>query len=78
MSESKWPESWVFWPHDPPEDAVVLVRVTGTETIERTRNVMREWGGPCVEGGSRKDDVTFLVPKDRRAEAEAFVRPRTS
>lgn len=63
----------VYWPGPPPKDAVVLVRATGTETIEGVRNALR---GKIqyVEAGYRKDDITFYVRGSDRAEAKRLVQ----
>lgn len=63
-----------YWPCDPPDDAVILVRVTGTVTISQVRSALNEAEIPHTMGGTRRDDVTFYVPKDRLAEARRLFR----
>lgn len=66
----------VYWPHEPPEDAVVLVRATGTINIEKVRSALDEVEIPYTMGGPRKDDVTFYVPHNRLQDARREVRAR--
>jgi len=71
-----YPDDWVFWPHEPPEDAVFLVRAVGTDHVTKVQYALSAWDGPSTAGGSHKDDVTFFVPRDRREEAEKFVKAK--
>ena len=64
----------IYWPHEPPDDAVVLVRAEGQSFIDGVRKGLDSLSIPYTMGGTRRDDVTFFVPEDRRAEAEAGVR----
>ena len=64
----------IYWPIDPPDDAVALVRVTGTALIAKTRKVLREADISFTMGGTRKDDVTFYVPETRQSEAKKILR----
>lgn len=70
MSEPIW------WPHEPPDDAVVLVRAVGTLNVEEIERALYAGGFDWCAGAHRKDDVTFYVPEFKRAEAEKFVGSR--
>ena len=67
----------VYWPCDPPDDAVMLLRVVGTTNISKVRRALDEAEIPYTMGGRRKDDVNFYVPAARRDEAEREIRART-
>ena len=64
----------IFWPHDPPDDAVVLVRAVGQTYINLVRKKLDSASIPWVMGGMNRNDVKFYVPKDQRKQAENIVR----
>ena len=63
-----------YWPYEPPEDAVVLVRATGTILIEKVRRTLEASKIPFTMGGQSKNDLTFYVPEAHRAEAKKLVQ----
>jgi len=65
-----------YWPHEPPENAKVLVRATGTVLVEKVRHALDDAEIPYTMGGERKDDVTFYVPEDRISDARREVQAR--
>lgn len=69
-------DGMVFWPHEPPDDAVVLIRVVGTTNIDKVRKALEETDIPFTMGGRRKDDLNFYVPEGRKDEAKREVQKR--
>ncbi len=63
----------IFWPHDPPDDAVVLVRAVGQTHINLVREKLDAASIPWVMGGTSRNDVIFYVPKDQRQQAKQML-----